>query len=132
MSNLIMKETKNTPYVLCDERGNVIIEGRSFPEDPMEFFEPIVDWIKKFQGDNFSMHIKLEYFNTSTCKYLLTLLQIVIRKVDREHLSVNWYYEEDDEDTLEIGQHYNRALRSQFNFIEFNHDERRILSTTVQ
>ena len=123
-----MQETKNTPYVFCDVRGNVIIEGRSFPENPFDFFEPIVNWIKKFNGDIMNMHIKLEYFNTSTCKHLLSLLQIVARKIEHENLTVNWYYEEDDEDALEIGQHYSRAVKSHFNFIEFTHQERRILS----
>ena len=130
MANLIMQETKNTPYVFCDERGNVIIEGRSFPENPFEFFEPIVSWIKTYNGETITMHIKLEYFNTSTCKHLLALLQIVSRKINSEEYIVNWYYEEEDEDALEIGQHYSRAVKTHFNFIEFKHEERRILSST--
>jgi len=128
MGNLELKETVNTPYVLCEERGNVVIEGRSFPENPFEFFEPIVSWLKMFNGEQVNMHIKLEYFNTSTCKHLLALLQIVAKKVVSENLSVNWYYEEEDEDVLEIGQHYSRAIRSDFNFVEFKHGEKRILS----
>ncbi len=129
MGNLELKETVNTPYVFCEERGNVVIEGRSFPENPFEFFEPIIDWIKKYDGKYFNMHIKLEYFNTSTCKHLLALLQIISRKINGDALSVNWYYEEEDEDALEIGQHYSRAVKSHFTFIEFKHDEKRILSS---
>jgi hypothetical protein len=45
--------------------------------------------------------------------------------------TVNWYYEEEDEDALEIGQHYSRAIRSQFTFIEFKHGEKRILAVPL-
>ena len=131
MDNLILNETKNTPYVFCEERGNVIIEGRSFPDNPFEFFEPIISWIKLFNGDSMNIHIKLEYFNTSTCKHLLALLQVVAKKMKSKELAVSWYYEEEDEDVLEIGQHYSRAIRSQFTYIEFKQGERRILSHAV-
>ena len=128
MGNLEIKETKQTPYVYCDTVGIVKIEGRSFPNNSIDFFLPLVTWAKKFDGEFLTIHIKLEYFNTSTCKQLLSLLRIFMKNHKEKEVTVNWYYEEDDPDTLEIGQYYDIAVDAIFNFIEYNSDDKRVLT----
>ncbi|MEM4251402.1 MAG: DUF1987 domain-containing protein, partial [Candidatus Bathyarchaeia archaeon] len=63
---------------------------------------------------------KLDYFNTSSSKCILNILEMLEdahakgRKVD-----LNWYYQEEDDDMLENGQEFAEDMSLQFNFISF-------------
>lgn len=119
MNNLIIKPTKNTPYVSFDINGRMRIEGRSYMRDAIQFFEPLFDWAEKFVCDNLVISLKLEYFNTSTCKQLLSLLKLFVDNHADKNILIKWYYEEGDLDVLEIGEHFNKVLPVQFKFIEY-------------
>ena len=128
MKNLEIEKTNQTPYIYCNSDGIVKIEGRSFPSNSFDFFRPLIMWAKEFRGDKLNIHIKLEYFNTSTCKQLLSLLRLFVSNNKKRNVTVNWYYEEDDLDTLEIGQHYDTAVNATFNFIEYNSNDGKVFS----
>ena len=130
MKNLEIKETNQTPYVFCDMSGTIRLEGRSFPNNTVDFFNPIFDWVKDFKGDFAEIHIKLEYFNTSTCKQLLSILRLVASKLE-DNFKVFWYYESDDEDALEIGQHYQTAIGGKFEYVVYcPKNEKRVWAMT--
>ena len=49
MKPLSINGTFNTPTVkLNPEDGHFFLEGRSIPEDPGVFFEPILNWIEEY------------------------------------------------------------------------------------
>ena len=49
MNNLEIHQTPSTPMVRADnEQGRVFMAGDSYPENPFEFFQPIIDWIDDF------------------------------------------------------------------------------------
>lgn len=123
MNSIDIEGTSKTPTVnLNAEDGVVEIKGRSIPENSVEFYKPLVDWLeeyKKLPAEKTTVNIQLEYFNTSSSKCILDVFKKLedINKGDAE-VVINWYYEEDDEDMLEAGEDYESIIRVPFKMIE--------------
>jgi hypothetical protein len=119
MKDLIIKETEKTPSVSLSINGNLKIEGRSIPEDAAKFFKPILDWTKEFTAPEIRIDIKLEYFNTSSSKFILEMLRIIEGNPNNSNVLVNWFYEEGDLDVLESGQYFESIIGIPFKYIEY-------------
>ncbi|MDR2848395.1 MAG: DUF1987 domain-containing protein [Bacteroidales bacterium] len=89
---------KKLPKIVCNENG-ITITGRSIPENPIDIFSPLIDWIRdNYAESEKKVLIDLEYFNTITLVYLITILQHVY-KID-PNSEVLWYH--DDEDVADM------------------------------
>lgn len=123
MESIIIEGTPKTPAVrfIADE-GVFKLEGRSIPENSVEFYKPLVDLLDTYKDNPMPrtfVEIKLEYFNTSSSKCILDLFKKLeaIHKAKNE-VEIRWYYEEDDEDMLEAGEDYESIIRVPFKMIE--------------
>ncbi|HOF20362.1 MAG TPA: DUF1987 domain-containing protein [Bacteroidales bacterium] len=123
MEPIKIEGTPKTPTVKFDKSEGVFeIKGRSIPENSVEFYKPLVDWLDNYKEDPLpktEVNIRLEYFNTSSSKCILDVFKKLeaIHKAKNE-VVVNWYYEEDDEDMLEAGEDYESIIRVPFKMIE--------------
>jgi hypothetical protein len=106
------------------ETGIIEIKGRSIPENSIDFYRPVVEWLDKYAenpAEETVVNIQLEYFNTSSSKCILDVfkkLETVYKKNGEKGVVINWYYEEDDEDMLEAGEDYQSILKIPFKMIE--------------
>lgn len=123
MEALLIEGTQKTPAVIFESgKGVLEIKGRSIPENSIEFYKPLVDWLEEYSNEPTEktvVNVHLEYFNTSSSKCILD----VFKKLESIHKSnnnvqINWYYEEDDEDMLEAGEDYESIIRVPFKMIE--------------
>lgn len=123
MEPISIEGTAKTPSVKFNPGEGVIeIKGRSIPENSVEFYKPLVDWLEDYKANPLPKtegYIQLEYFNTSSSKCILD----VFKKLETIHkgkneVQINWYYEEDDEDMLEAGEDYESIIRVPFKMIE--------------
>lgn len=123
MEPISITGTPKTPTVLFDaESGKLEIKGRSIPENSIEFYKPLVDWLEQYHSSPSKMtevNVQLEYFNTSSSKCILD----VFKKLEAIYKSgnevvINWHYEEDDEDMLEAGEDYQSIIRIPFKMLE--------------
>lgn len=119
MKDLIIKETEKTPSVALSANGVLKIEGRSIPEDAASFFKPILEWTKEFTAEKIRVDIKLEYFNTSSSKFILEMLRLLENNEENKDILVNWFYEEGDLDVLESGQYFESIIGIPFKYIEY-------------
>jgi hypothetical protein len=99
-----------------------LLKGRSIPENSIEFFQPLNDWLEKYaEGPSAKtvVEVRLEYFNTSSSKCILDFFK-KLEKVNGSSTSVhvNWYFETDDEDMEEAGEDYQAILSLPFSIIE--------------
>ena len=123
MDPIIIEGTPKTPTVNFDATtGKIEIKGRSIPENSIEFYKPLVDWLEAYGASaqaNTVVNIQLEYFNTSSSKCILDIFKKLenIAKAGSEVI-INWYYEEDDEDMLEAGEDYQSIIKVPFKMIE--------------
>ena len=123
MEPLIIEGSAKTPTVKFDAKDGVIeIKGRSIPENSIEFYKPLVEWLEEYSAGALPLtqvNVQLEYFNTSSSKCILD----VFKKLEAIHkgpneVIINWHYEEDDEDMLEAGEDYESIIRVPFKMIE--------------
>lgn len=123
MEPISITGTPKTPTILFDAKsGKLEIKGRSIPENSIEFYKPLVDWLEQYHASPSKMtevNVQLEYFNTSSSKCILD----VFKKLEAIYKSgnevvINWYYEEDDEDMLEAGEDYQSIIRIPFKMLE--------------
>jgi len=88
------------------------------------YFKQIVDWIDKYvcdPADLTCVDIRLERVNVSNLKIYISLLkkiELIILK--NKKYVINWYYEEGDEDILEMGEDISFFLNMPFNLIKVN------------
>ena len=124
MDNLTIRKTKYTMGVSFDAASGLLnMEGSSYPENAIEFFRPIQDWIAAYlkeQRATVTLTLKLEYLNTSSSKCILDLFSALEQFQESSgNVKVRWYYETDDEDMLEIGEDFSQDLNLPFEFIAF-------------
>ena len=122
MEELAIMGTPKTPAVRSDaKQGLLEITGRSNPENTIEVYKPIVNWVEEYvqnPGEKTTINIQLEHFNTSSSKSLIGILKRLesLKKEGREVI-VNWYYDADDEDILEAGENFESVIQIPFNMI---------------
>lgn len=123
MENLILEGSAKTPSVTFQAgEGKLELKGRSIPENSVEFYKPLNDWIDAYGGSPKAqtvVDIKLEYFNTSSSKCILDLFK-KLEGINGKgtDVSINWYFEEDDEDMEEAGEDYQAIISLPFKIIE--------------
>jgi hypothetical protein len=116
MKNLIIKGEAKTPTIDFDyDSGELVISGRSIPENSIEFYKPVIEWLEALKvsdRDKLVLDIKLEYFNTSSSKCILDVFKKLeeIRSVGKD-ASIRWYFESDDEDMEEAGQDFSAIIK---------------------
>jgi hypothetical protein len=119
MQNLFIESTETTPLIDFYTNGKLLIMGRSLPEDVHKFYEPVFYWISKLEVETVNFDVKMEYINTSSTKKMLNLLIELEKNQNVKNISINWYYEDDDYDMLDLGEMYEINLeRSKFQLIE--------------
>jgi hypothetical protein len=123
METLTIEGTAKTPTIKFDSAAGVIeIKGRSIPENSIEFYKPLIDWLDKYSfkpQSNTTVNIQLEYFNTSSSKCILDVFKKLegINKGGNSKVTINWHYEEDDEDMSEAGEDYQAIINVPFNMV---------------
>ena len=116
MTNLYIPRTTKTPDIFFDlEMGNFEIKGRSIPENSVDFYSQVMQWLAEYEtspSDTTLLNIKLEYFNTSSSKCLID----IFRRLEKIHnvstqVEVHWYFETEDDDMKESGEDFRELVR---------------------
>lgn len=123
MESLSINETHKTPAINSDSNlGFIEIKGRSNPENPIDFYKPLLDWATEYSKnprEKTELSIQLEHFNTGSSKRILDLLKkLELLLLTNNQVQVNWYY--DDEDILEAGVTFQTMTKIPFKMIEVN------------
>lgn len=113
MKTLNISKTKATPLIKFDRDSGVLeITGRSIPENSSKFYEPILKWIDEYSSspnEQTTLRIFLEYFNTSSSKYLYEIFkrfETVHKAEGNSNVEIEWFYEKDVDEMAETGQDY--------------------------
>jgi hypothetical protein len=113
--------TENTPKVILDPEGVIMIKGRSMINNAAEFYKQIEEWIDLYidnPADLTTVDICLEYFNgVNSINFNSLLKKITKVKLKDKLFVINWYYEEDDEDILAQGENISSVLDIPVNLI---------------
>jgi hypothetical protein len=109
LKQLIIEGTDYTPKVNFDPVTGILeLSGRSLPENALDFYNPIFDWIEEFRKkapSQIEMNLFLEYINSISHKMVADLLKNM-KEIHQEgkSVNVNWYYDEEYEEMMEDGK----------------------------
>lgn len=133
MENLHFEPTHNTPLINCDATTNTItISGESRPENVRAFYSNLFSWIDTYEKSFFylaslskhektiTLNLKLDYFNSSSLKIFMELiarLHAISKGIKYVKLTINWFYDADDEDMLDSGKEFEKMTGVTMNFI---------------
>ncbi|MBQ5404438.1 MAG: SiaC family regulatory phosphoprotein [Bacteroidales bacterium] len=121
--------TEYIPNVKLDrENGIFEISGKSIPEDAVKFYDPIIEWIKNYIEDPLEKTVfsfKMTYFNTTTSKIFLGIVQKLEKINPRAQVHLKWYYAEEDEEMEEFGEVISEILNINIEMIpvEYNDED---------
>ena len=117
MKSFYLERTPKTPKISFDiSKGFFEISGRSIPENSIEFYKPVLEWLDDYAASptkrETTFDVKLEYFNTSSSKCLVEIFRKLERlKREGVDVSIKWYYEEEDEDMQESGEDFREIIK---------------------
>lgn len=123
MDAYYLEATPKTPKLdFNPDADTFLISGRSIPENSIEFYKPLLDWLDVYVQnplESTTFEIKLEYFNTSSSKCLVE----IFRKLEKitnnsKSIFVNWYFDEEDEDMEESGEDFKEIIKIPFNMVQ--------------
>ena len=120
----MIKGTAETPEVVMNKQeGLISLSGRSLPENPRIFYGPLKEWLREYAknpAEKTKVVFDMEYFNTSSSKMILELLDIIRDFYnDPNKLEFEWHYMEDDEDMLEAGEDFASVADVKFNYFSY-------------
>ena len=123
METLYIEPTNDTPKVEFNaETGKLEISERSLPENAIEFYQPLFEWIYNYidkPNKETTFDFMLEYFSTSSAKQITKILFLLEKLSDQCVVKVNWYYKKEDIDMYSSGLKYSKLTNLKFNLIEF-------------
>ena len=116
METLIIENTQSTPYIYFDKTTNVlIVKGESFPENSAKFYAQVLEWLKEYivtlDTEKVTMQFEIVYFNSSTSKVFMTILDMLQAAVENEKdISVLWLCDAENETAIECGEEFKEDL----------------------
>jgi hypothetical protein len=133
MDSLIIEATEDSPKILFDTVSNrFVISGESRPENAGKFYTPVINWIVKFEEElhrrknelnddsSIAFVFKLDYFNSTSAKYIMDILLILKKFVDQGYkINLEWHYDKRDDDMLDAGNEFSDTVDLKFDFIEY-------------
>ncbi len=123
MENLNINAEKSTPKIDFNYKtGHLLITGQSYPEFAGKFYDPLIKWIEVFLKESHTplvMELTLIYINTSSIKMIFTLFGILEKNYKAgKNITINWYYDPENEVAKECGEESKEDLTLPFNIIE--------------
>jgi len=120
MNDLVINDSVKTPTItFMAGEGALEIKGKSIPENSLEFYRPVFEWLDNYSGrpaPKTVLRVALEYFNTSSSKCLLDIFRKLetISLSGKSEVKVSWCYDSDDEDMMEAGEDYRALVKVPF------------------
>lgn len=122
MNELKIEQTKDS-LEITGKKGKLSMTGNSILPNPQKFFKPVNDWVDEYVKNPESkteITLKFNYVDTASVQAVFDVLK-KFREIPKyeEVVTVNWYFEFDDPELLEVGEIMEGRLKLNFNFIEY-------------
>ena len=108
--NVDIPASEGTPSIKLDVSGYIEIKGVSIPEDTLKFYNSFNHWIKTYCTNpkaETTVDIGLIYVNSSSSVMITGMINALNKIVDDSHVvTINWFYEEGDEEMKDVGEMY--------------------------
>ncbi|HPM04054.1 MAG TPA: SiaC family regulatory phosphoprotein [Candidatus Cloacimonadota bacterium] len=90
LSNYTVEQTPKTPQIDLNQlSGELILSGRSIPENAAKIYEPVLNWVKEYilnARPITNLRLNLEYFNTASMMWLSRIMAVLKKINDPEFI----------------------------------------------
>ncbi len=90
LDNFTLEQTPKTPQIDLNQiSGELILSGRSIPENAAKIYEPVLNWVREYvmkAKPITNLRLNLEYFNTSSMMWLSRILGVLKKINDPEYI----------------------------------------------
>jgi len=105
LTSFFTESTPKTPQIDFNHlSGELILSGKSIPENPAKLYEPVLNWVKEYvlqARPITNLRLDLEYFNTSSLIWLSKILKVLKQIKEPEYiLFVHLYIPVEDYDEM--------------------------------
>ncbi len=118
MADFQIEPTRYTPSVVYREHENLLeITGRSFPENTQSFYARVEDNLHHIKTTSpIKLLFYFDYLNSSS---IISILK-VIKHFENAGctLQVEWHFDAEDEEILNVGKDIERLINSTVHFCE--------------
>jgi hypothetical protein len=125
MENSFIPATERSPEVdFRFQENRLSLRGEAYPEDAAAFFGPLLKLLTAYcetiKGQELLVEFRLDYFNTSSAKALMNMIQVLENAVlCGTKVSLHWYFQKDDDVMREFGEDFSMELEHvQFQLVE--------------
>lgn len=106
INNIFIESTDKTPMIDFNQStGDLILSGRSIPENAAKVYEPLLKWTLNYINNARSttnFRINLEYFNTATSIWISKIIKALCEiKGEEPILFIHIYFNIEDFDSIE-------------------------------
>jgi hypothetical protein len=103
--SLIIEQTPKTPQIDLNKlTGDLILSGKSIPENAAKVYEPLLNWVTEYilkARPITNLRLDLEYFNTASAIWLAKIIKVLIGINEPDYvLIVHLYLPVDEFDEL--------------------------------
>ena len=116
MEILRYKQTVDSPSVdMNPETGVITLLGKSYPENILKFYKPIIDWLNVYfdsiAKNQTIINFDISYFNSGSSKLFFTFFGILTKASKNFKIEVNWYYDVENENAIEAGEDFMKDFK---------------------
>lgn len=94
--SLNIEPTPKTPLINLNQlTGDLILSGKSIPENASKTYEPVLNWVTEYilnARSTTNLRLNLEYFNTSSSLWLAKILKVLIRINEPDYVLIIHLY----------------------------------------
>jgi hypothetical protein len=107
LKNILKEATEKTPQVDFNFlTGELILAGKSIPENATGMYEPLFNWINEYvkvSRPTTNLRLNLEYFNTASSIWLAKIVKTLSRIENPDHvLFIHLYFGIEEFDNMDV------------------------------
>lgn len=107
IKNIFIERTAKTPQIDFDQlTGDLILFGKSIPENAAKVYEPLLAWINdyiKSPRHTTNLRLNLEYFNTSSSIWLAKMVNALSKINEDDYvLFIHLYFDIEDFESMDM------------------------------
>ena len=107
IKNILIEGTSKSPGIDFNRfNGELILSGKSIPENAAKIYEPLLEWVTNYVVDpkpTTNLRLNLEYFNTATAIWLGKIVKELCKIKKKEHsLYIHLYFDVEDFDDMDV------------------------------
>ena len=104
--DIFIEPTAKTPQIDFNHHtGDLILAGKSIPENAYDLYEPLYQWVTEYIDDPrplTNLRLNIEYFNTASSIWLAKIVRTLGKIKDPDNvLMIHSYFDVEDFDNME-------------------------------